>query len=216
MLTWAIYIALEPWVRKKWPRTMISWTRFTAKGATDPLVGRDLLYGIVLGATLTFVTGIAPVLGGNSGSPLFPPLEPLIGARAELAAIMNAVPAAIFTTLLFFFIIFILRLLLRREWIAAAAFVALIMLATTRTTTPIVDYPLTALAFAVFAFALLRYGLLAAIVAYATDQVISMGGVLDFSTWYAGMAFVPFVLLLVLALYGFRHSLGGRTLWNVE
>ena len=46
-------LALEPWVRRKWPRTMISWTRYTSRGASDPLVGRDLLYGTVLGAILT-------------------------------------------------------------------------------------------------------------------------------------------------------------------
>ena len=28
---------------------MISWTRYTTKGASDPLVGRDLLYGTVFG-----------------------------------------------------------------------------------------------------------------------------------------------------------------------
>jgi hypothetical protein len=215
-LQWVFYIAFEPWVRKKWPRTMISWTRFAAKGPGDPLVGRDLLYGIVLGTVLTLLNVLAPVLGGNNGRPLFPPLEPLIGLRPELAGMLGAVPVAIFNNLLFFFMLFILRLLLRREWIAAVVFVAVLVAATTQTTTPRVDYPLATLVFVIFAFALLRYGLLAAIVASAAGNVLEMGGVLDFSSWYAGMAVIPFVLVLVLAMYGFRNSLGGRTVWNVE
>ena len=54
------------------------------------------------------------------------------------------------------------------------------------------------------------------IVASATGNILEMGGILDFSSWYAGMAVVPYVLVLVLALYGFRTSLGGRAVWNVE
>ncbi len=42
---WVIYLALEPWVRRRWPHTMIGWTRYTAQGIRDPLVGRDLLVG---------------------------------------------------------------------------------------------------------------------------------------------------------------------------
>ena len=44
-LAWILYLALEPWVRRRWPHTMIGWTRYVAKGIRDPLVGRDLLIG---------------------------------------------------------------------------------------------------------------------------------------------------------------------------
>jgi hypothetical protein len=195
---------------------MISWTRYTAKGASDALVGRDLLYGIVLGAALALITYLKPVLHGNNGKLLFPPLDPLRGVRAELAGILGSVPDGILTALLFFFLLFVLRLLLRREWIAGIVFVLLLGVATTVTTTPVIDYPLNILAFAVFAFALLRYGLLAAIVAAAIDDLIELGGVLDFSSWSAGNAAVPFVLVLVLAIYAFQKSLGGRPLWTPE
>ena len=215
-LTWAFYIALEPWVRKKWPRTMISWTRYTARGAHDPLVGRDLLYGTVLGTLLTLLTAVAPFIHGNDGSPLFPPLDPLMGVRSLLAAMASSVPASIFTALLFFFMLFVLRQILRKEWIAGAMFVAIITAATTLGTTTPVDYLLTATAFALFALVLLRYGLLAAIVTSAVEQFIGIGGTLDFSSWYAGMAAIPFLLVAALAVYGFRTSLGGRTLWKAE
>ena len=46
-IVWIFYMALEPWVRRKWPRTMISWTRYSSRGISDPLVGRDLLYAAV-------------------------------------------------------------------------------------------------------------------------------------------------------------------------
>src|ERR1017187_7613844 len=52
VLNFVLYVALEPWVRRKWPRTIVSWTRFCSKGVSDPLVGRDLLYGIGFAALL--------------------------------------------------------------------------------------------------------------------------------------------------------------------
>jgi len=119
--------------------------------------------------------------------------------------------------MLFFFLLFLLRLLLRKEWIAGAAFVAILTLATNfGTTTPWVDYPLNALAFVILAVALLRFGLLAAIVTSAVGQILDLGRILDFSAWYSGMAIMPFLLIALLVVYGFRISLGGRKLLTPE
>ena len=154
-LNWIFYVALEPWVRRKWPRTMISWTRYTSKGPSDPLVGRDLLYGTLFGALFGFGNVVAVALHGNNRQPVFPPLNALLGMRAELDGVLVAVPAAIFTALLFFFMIFLLRLVFRKEWIAGPMFVVIITYAsTTGSTTPWVDYSLErAGPFAIFAFA---------------------------------------------------------------
>ena len=196
-INWLFYVALEPWVRRKWPRTMISWTRYTSKGASDPLVGRDLLYGTLLGALLTLGDVAAVAFHGNNRHPAFPPLNALLGVRAELSGVIASLRDAIFTAMLFFFLLFLLRLLLRKDWIAGAAFVAIITFATnSNTTTPWVDYPLGVLAFAIFAVALLRFGLLAAIVTSAVGQILDLGGMLDFSAWYSGMAVMPFVLIV--------------------
>ena len=216
-LIWVFYAALEPWVRRKWPRTMISWTRYTAKGASDPLVGRDLLYGTVFGIILDFGDVLDTALHGNNHQPLFPPLNAMLGVRAELAGVIAAVRDAIFTAVLFFFILFLLRLVLRKDWIAGAAFAVILAFATNfASATPWVDLPLAGLVFAVFALALLRFGLLAGIVTSAVGQFLALGGVLDFSTWYAGMAAMPFLLVALLVVYGFRTSLAGRKLFTQE
>ena len=46
---WLSYIALEPFVRRHWPTTIITWTRALSGGWRDPLVGRDILVGILVG-----------------------------------------------------------------------------------------------------------------------------------------------------------------------
>jgi hypothetical protein len=48
-LTWLLYLSLEPYVRKHWPQTLISWTRLLSGRVRDPLVGRDLFWGVLLG-----------------------------------------------------------------------------------------------------------------------------------------------------------------------
>ena len=47
---WFFYIALEPAVRRTWPRVLIGWMRILAGRVRDPLVARQILFGILGGA----------------------------------------------------------------------------------------------------------------------------------------------------------------------
>jgi hypothetical protein len=47
--TWLTYISLEPYVRRLWPTALISWTRLLSGRIRDPLVGRDILIGLIAG-----------------------------------------------------------------------------------------------------------------------------------------------------------------------
>ena len=49
VLLWTIYVALEPYVRKRWPQVLVSWTNLLAGRVGDPVVGRDVLLGTALG-----------------------------------------------------------------------------------------------------------------------------------------------------------------------
>jgi hypothetical protein len=46
---WLTYIALEPFVRRRWPGVLVGWSRLLARKYRDPLVGRDLLVGCLAG-----------------------------------------------------------------------------------------------------------------------------------------------------------------------
>jgi hypothetical protein len=50
-LVWLFYIALEPYWRRLWPSTMVSWVRLLKGRFRDPRVGRDILLGSVLGVS---------------------------------------------------------------------------------------------------------------------------------------------------------------------
>jgi hypothetical protein len=49
--TATFYLALEPWGRRYWPETLVTWSRVVAGRWNDPLVGRDVLIAL-LGAVL--------------------------------------------------------------------------------------------------------------------------------------------------------------------
>ncbi len=67
-------------------------------------------------------------------------------------------------------------------------------------------------AYAILILAMLRYGLIAAIFAFAIERILALPHTLDFSKWYAPTTFVPLILIGLLSIYGFRTSLGGRRL----
>ena len=81
---WLLYIALEPYARRRWPLMLVSWKRLISGDVHDPLVGRDLLLGVAcgIGMFLVFLASvILPVLLGR------PPMTPglvLDGSGAEL------------------------------------------------------------------------------------------------------------------------------------
>jgi len=52
---WLVYIAIEPAVRRRWPRILISWSRIATGKWKDPMVGRDILAGILAGLGYTVV-----------------------------------------------------------------------------------------------------------------------------------------------------------------
>lgn len=123
---WIVYTAFEPFLRRRWPDGVVSWTRLLAGRLGDPLVGRDVLIGTVAGsaaAALVMVHGeILRQLGhlalgadphwGLSLGGLRSVLATLAGYTAWRAVFIGL--GGIFSFVLFF-------ALLRRKALATAA-----------------------------------------------------------------------------------------------
>src|SRR5215469_9831882 len=87
---WVLYIALEPYVRCKWPQTIVSWTRLTSGKWRDAMVGRDMLFGTALGLAWTLVFFAGYAFDMRMGErPLFGQLEYFEGARATLSNLLG-------------------------------------------------------------------------------------------------------------------------------
>jgi hypothetical protein len=49
---WVGYLAVEPFLRRRWPELLVTWARVVAGEFSDPLVGRDVLIGCAAGCIM--------------------------------------------------------------------------------------------------------------------------------------------------------------------
>ncbi len=216
-LIWILYLSLEPYVRRHWPQALVSWSRVVMGRLRDPLVGRDVLFGVILGVIWILIFQVRVALNIRNGAPPdFYSTEYLMGGRHALGAWLIQIPGAIQGTLLFFFLLFVLRVLLRKEWLAAIVFVALwVALKTLGSDYPWIDGSAWALIYGVAAIVAFRFGFVAlAVGLFVTDLVLNAPLTLDFSFWYASSTLLPLLSVVALAVWGFYNALAGQKLWQ--
>jgi serine/threonine protein kinase len=221
---WLIYLALEPWVRRYWPQSMITWSRVVAGKWTDPVVGRDLLFGTLFGIVYVLILALYEYANFRSGVPMFGEfsLENLNGFRAfagYLAVLLFDEVKGALTLLL---TLFLVRAVLKKQWIAGTLWVAG-WVAERFLRQNFIDSPQLAvttgvfwtLLFSLLVFILLRFGFFALVVAFfVLDSLIASFLTTDFSAWYGQTSFAIAIVIVAMALRGFRLSLGSRPLFS--
>jgi len=212
---WVLYMALEPYVRRRWPQSLISWTRLLTGALRDPLVGGHVLIGLAQGIAMTIVLFLVFML---PTAPVQTNVLPLSGLDWIASNWLGALALAVVMTLVYFFLFFLLRALLRRNWIAALAFAAVLeapgFVGSRNYATVGIAYVLLDL-FSVWI--LLRFGVLAFVVATFVSALLGqLPFTLDLSAWYASGTIVTFVTVVVLAVWSFRVALGGRQIWKED
>jgi hypothetical protein len=207
-------------VRKLWPQTIISWTRLISGRLRDPLVGRDVMFGVILGVVWVIILEIGLLVGMTrfGASPQLLSADYLNSARSAVGAWVIRLPGAIQGTLFFFIVLVGLRYLLRNRWLAAAAFVVLFTtMQSLGSTYPQISIPTLALVYAIAAFSLVRFGLITlAVAVFVANMMLNVPITLDFSRWYATTALIVPISVLAIAIWGFYNSLGGRKLIKEE
>ena len=200
---WVLYVALEPFVRRRWPRTLVSWTRLLAGRFRDPLVARDILVGAAggaLGALIFYTADNLPrQLGLVPGTPWFwVALDPLLGLGYTAAEILQKVLASVTVGLGLVLLLLFFWSILRREWLAAAALVLI------TSTQPLMfsDAPWWIVAPAAIAlraipvFLALRFGVLATIASFVVSILLcEMPLASDLTSWAGMPAIAVFVVI---------------------
>ena len=217
-LCWVMYIALEPLVRRRWPSRIVSWTRFLAGDFRDPLVGRDVLIGglLGLGLVLTFYFwNLAPQwLGRPPSMPARTDISTLLGFRQFISQFANNSLTGLLQALGFMFLLLLLYIVLRKQWLAVGA--GWLMLSTTMFFfgfDPPVDWFFAGVAAAIIITALVRFGLLTTAFLFLFSNTAWLLPVTsDFSSWYAWSTLFILFVLTGIAAYGFITSLAGQKL----
>jgi serine/threonine protein kinase len=228
---WMLYLAIEPWIRRNWPQAIISWSRLISGQLRDPVVGRDILFGVAFGVLWLVIFQLSNIpLARLGAAPPLSTADYLLGGRQALGQWLMQIPSSIFGTLQFFFLLlglkvlveFLLRQLglkaVRADWIAAVLFVAVFLAMRGLQSTHLsVDIPVILIVWGILALIVLRFGLVPlAVAAFTVDMLGSVPFTADFSAWYMTTASLALLSVVVLAGWGFYHSLGGEPLWVVE
>jgi serine/threonine-protein kinase len=219
------YLALEPAVRRRWPWGQTAWNRLLAGRFRSPLVGRDVLAGLVFGVSVALLPptislsaealGLPPPRASASG-PFSPhgPLPPLTAALLSPAA---GVGAALET----FLLAFLLSLLFRRPWfywpayvvICTSAWALAVPQATVGAQTVLITWGV--IQWALIAAFICRFGWLGNLAAASSfTWVVRTPLTADVSAWYFGWGLAGAAVVLGLGVYGFVTAIGGQRLFK--
>ena len=220
VVVWTVYVALEPLVRRYWPRTLISWSTALTGRVKDPVVGRDVLFGAAMGVLLLVLAQARDIwdMQHPGWTPNFYYPDVLLGVRGVLGAWFSPLARQVFDSLLFFFLLFLLRVLLRNQWAAAGAWVLVFTWLDVLGggNHPLV-WAMAILLYGLQAMFVLRFGLLAFAVAYCVEYVLLISPVTpNSSAWYFGNGIFMLATIIALSVWGFYCSVGGRRLWNID
>jgi serine/threonine-protein kinase len=216
-LVWLFYLALEPYVRRLRPTTLVSWTRLLNGGFGDAIVGRDVLIGGVWGASVVLFLSLTWRLPGWLGA--FPPepvvphnLPGLLGLRESAAGVLTLITGDALLGLGSLLLYLILRFVLRRESLAVVGLVVLLAgLEVAASTQPLwLSLPVRLVIMGTYAFVLLRFGLLAAMAGgFVCDTLLIAPLTADLGAWFAGPTLFAVLIVAAVAVVAFRTALGG-------
>jgi hypothetical protein len=218
---WLIYISLEPYVRRWWPHTLISWARLLSGRVRDPLVGRDILAGLLAGVGLVALL-IARVEVSRRLGVVVRPLDQAYSLEAlRLVSYFGLIVYFAIDTLNFALAmlgtLLLIRVIVRSERISVVIWV--LSVATLNLGVGAMPWDLVfAVALAAFAVAvLLRFGLVStAVMLLFTDLMTRLPITLSARAWYFPLSMLTMFLIGALAVYGFVVSLAGRSAFGIR
>jgi hypothetical protein len=214
-----LYLAVEPYVRRRMPELMIGWARLLEGRIRDPRVGRDVLLGAIAGTASALLVHVSnalpswiPILGQT---PVPPDTGMVAGGRFALAALVGRLEIALLSALYLFFMLFLLRVALRRERAALIGSMVVLTLGNLGGENVALETPFALLQGVIGGWVLGRVGLLAVASMVLFRQVLSIVPVpIDSTTPYTLTTVVMLGLLLAIAGIALRISIGPRPLFS--
>jgi len=219
-----IYLALEPFVRRFWPRTLISWTRLLMGRVGDPRVGRDVLLGAVAGVLVIVIQRLewlVPTwLGAVSRVPYGVSDATLYGGRKAFALLVA--PQFLAGPLVILFVLTVAMLLVRRRW-PAIVLAAMFLMASDAHYVMDTGQGIALasagveilLVWTVILATLLRLGLLALASAFLFFNILQTWPLtLDTAAWYSGTSLTAVLVLALIAMAAMAVARGGVARWR--
>jgi serine/threonine-protein kinase len=222
-LLWLLYLAVEPYVRRFWPSTLVSWSRLMARQWRDPLVGRDILLGVALGLAVHALDLASTYAGARLGyawTPSVPDLEELLGTTMVMARVLNQIFNAVLNAIFSVFAMVLLKMAVKREWLASVVAIGLAMLLAVNSSgdgSRVVNFLAALLIVSIIVLTIQRLGLVAVTVLFFVNFVMTSAVItLDSSKWFFGNGLLLIAIPTAMALYSFYISRGGEPIFGTR
>jgi predicted Ser/Thr protein kinase len=215
-----IYLAFEPYFRRRWPRMLIGWTRLLAGRFRDPMLGRDALIGVLAGCLCAIITKLAVLAPAWFGLPPLEPFRTSFTALTELRhlgyLLLWAVQLAVGLALMTAFLFLILRIVVRSSLAATILLIPFIVAVMSVSGARPAELLAEFVAAVIVVFIFRRYGLFASTVLLLFMNIGTLAPLtLDTSTWYFGRSFFVIALSSVFAAYAFWISLAAQPMFGL-
>lgn len=212
---WIYYLALEPYVRKTWPRVLVSWNRFINGGFTNPSVAKEILLGCIFGAVGACLVSVTVLLSEGIGQSMMSRnlVHPnfMLGGRAALTGVFSVIQSAlpaVFTMI----VLVVFRLVTRIDWLAALGFICVFTYISSNSGDTIWTFLSIAVFEVVIVIVALRVGLLALLVFNLIQAFLTWFPVtFDVNEWYFSVGLVGIITPLAIAVTCFFLSLGDKS-----
>ncbi|MCP3982242.1 MAG: protein kinase [bacterium] len=224
VLSYVFYMALEPYARRLWPEMLVSWVRLASFRFRDARVGRDLAIGVAAGCAFALASDLVYWISlliepSNDGlSDVFWSWEALRGPRSALAAVAGLHVSSVLFNLTGLMLFLVARMICGSDRIAIGitTVLALVMFNPGEIFSP--SYLISfAIIVTLFWVVLFRAGLLAFMLAFTVDDVLTGVRVTaDLGAWHAVPMWLAYGSVLAVALWGVSATQVGRPLFRDE
>lgn len=217
LMTWLLYVAIEPFIRKLHPRSLVSWSRLLSGRVTDPAVGRDTLVGLAVFAIQSTILGAWFAARGLLDSAL--PYWAFVGGQTPLdtatsvAITLRLLVVSVGSALGFLLVYVVLRRLFGRSshvapvvilWIGCIFFFFTAYTSSLETIDLVAFGLISATGVTYLA---VRHGLLAITVAsFVSNALMLIIPTLDPTDWYFAPTAIFVALIVGLTVFGVRVS----------
>ncbi len=206
---WAAYVAIEPYVRRIWPETLIAWSRLMTGGARDPMVGKSVMVGVVVGCGAVVLRSLeqlsAPWIGFAPEAFLVNGElvdEALHGGRRTLGVLFETLATSVEMSLGILITMLLVKLLVRHMLFAMITWgvVQTVVWCVQSWSSPLSVLFYGGIA-ALAAFTLTRHGLLALICAALTFGILTTYPLtIDPTRWYFANSMFAVGVVVALAI----------------
>jgi hypothetical protein len=209
-----LYLALEPYVRRSWPDSLISWTRLLSGRLKDPLVGSHALIGIGYGvASVLLVIASRVLLVWAREPPLrpgFANLDALLGPGDTAYVVLARATVSIGLSLLLGLLFVGVKLLLRKQWLTALGVLAIVSVpeALSSGVSPVLAILAVMVYGSPWVLALVRHGLLSVMaIMLVAGLMLNLPLSVELSQWYARPTLIVGLLIGALCAFSARAAL---------